>query len=834
MTSRSRSNVKIESTIENCRSEGKWQRVIELAEELKVNSPNYECLSNFLIGEGKLESYLEENPPIESNFPKAKTGLNDTKNYLSLVTGEDGKRAGIALDAHLLLAKLAYACGLYEVSLEHFVKAELNSLSEKELTLRSLKILAESYAIKGLCLENQGLKGTSKFKEAERETEMITCFERSADLGLLYLQDQDVITSMTPVTTNSTTTSATTATTTSTEGRCMGAILETALQQAPIVLIKAGKLLDAIERYRTMLRAVETRTTQSLRLTLARQLAEVFLRGVSGTIYTPPTSATPSINSGTPRRLWKPKKYSGRNHFVPKNLAEETILLLLISEALAVKDAVLSQSPEFRVARSHALGNAAAVYDLLTLATVRWGQVGLLHESFEKALKFSFGEQHIWRQYAFCLVSLGRNSHALKALKESTKLSPQDTVSLLMSSRLCYETLDRIKEGLDWAQQALSRDIKGLRPSRAQLYVGIGFQQIAATSTLKTEREKYSKLALETLEKAVQQDPNDHLSEYYLALQHAMNFNIVEALVHIRIALSLRAEHANSLHLFSLLLTANRRPKEALLVTDDGLEEFPDNLNLLHIKSHLELYLHNPETALVTVKKMLTIWRDLYESQTNGQDANDERNSDTRSVFQMHTTQMSDKDSNSVHAASLAASRIEQALSEAASSLSSFSPRPGPQGAWMIQLKIWLLLADVYLAIDQPHEAMFCIQEASQIYPLSHQIMYMRGQIHVYLSQWTEAKQCFLNAVSANPSHTEALRALGEIHHILGDPRLAEKMMKDAAKIDPNCPNIWYSLGKVMETLGDYNASADCMATALHLEPSCPIVPFTSIALVFE
>lgn len=80
---------------------------------------------------------------------------------------------------------------------------------------------------------------------------------------------------------------------------------------------------------------------------------------------------------------------------------------------------------------------------------------------------------------------------------------------------------------------------------------------------------------------------------------------------------------------------------------------------------------------------------------------------------------------DSVHAASLAASRVEQALSEAASSLSSFSPRPGPQGAWMIQLKIWLLLADVYLAIDQPHEAMFCIQEASQIYPLSHHIMYM-------------------------------------------------------------------------------------------------------------
>lgn len=81
--------------------------------------------------------------------------------------------------------------------------------------------------------------------------------------------------------------------------------------------------------------------------------------------------------------------------------------------------------------------------------------------------------------------------------------------------------------------------------------------------------------------------------------------------------------------------------------------------------------------------------------------------------------------SDSVHAASLAASRIEHALSEAASSLSSFSPRPGPQKAWIIQMKIWLLLADVYLSIDLPHEALNCIQEASLIYPYSHQIMFM-------------------------------------------------------------------------------------------------------------
>lgn len=43
------------------------------------------------------------------------------------------------------------------------------------ISRRSLKILAESYAIKGLCLENLGQQATStsKFKQAERESEMV-------------------------------------------------------------------------------------------------------------------------------------------------------------------------------------------------------------------------------------------------------------------------------------------------------------------------------------------------------------------------------------------------------------------------------------------------------------------------------------------------------------------------------------------------------------------------------------------------------------------------------------------------------------------------------------
>lgn len=108
----------------------------------------------------------------------------------------------------------------------------------------------------------------------------------------------------------------------------------------------------------------------------------------------------------------------------------------------------------------------------------------------------------------------------------------------------------------------------------------------------------------------------------------------------------MRTEHVPSLHLFALLLTANRRPREALAVVEDALDEFPQNLNLLHVKSHLQLYLYDIDASLETLQKMLTIWRDLYESQTINYENDTERHSDTKSVTHFHSSQMSDKDSS--------------------------------------------------------------------------------------------------------------------------------------------------------------------------------------------
>lgn len=65
---------------------------------------------------------------------------------------------------------------------------------------------------------------------------------------------------------------------------------------------------------------------------------------------------------------------------MPANEHEEVLLVLLVGEAMAVRDAVLSQAPEFGAARDHALHNAVALVDLLALAATRWGQLCLVLE----------------------------------------------------------------------------------------------------------------------------------------------------------------------------------------------------------------------------------------------------------------------------------------------------------------------------------------------------------------------------------------------------------------------------------------------------------------------
>ena len=62
------------------RQEGNWRKVIELATQLREKpDKQHKTLGWFLVGEGKLEEYLEEFPAKEENVSEAKSRLLEAK-----------------------------------------------------------------------------------------------------------------------------------------------------------------------------------------------------------------------------------------------------------------------------------------------------------------------------------------------------------------------------------------------------------------------------------------------------------------------------------------------------------------------------------------------------------------------------------------------------------------------------------------------------------------------------------------------------------------------------------------------------------------------------------
>ncbi|XP_054715583.1 tetratricopeptide repeat protein 7B-like [Uloborus diversus] len=817
-----------------------FEKVVILS-NLQAAMQSIDVLVNFLIGECKLEQFLEDNPPIESNFTKAKSGLAEAKRYLQTCISEQGAKLNVMRDAHLLLAKLLYSQGFYEESLSHLNKGGLDSLHEKQLSNRIMKVVAESFAVKGLCLEKVPPSSTSKFKSAEREEQILQALVKSGDLTLRYLQEMErtqgntggtvpqLMGGVNPPSSGSPLPP-------NTEYR-IGPILETALQRAPILYIKNGNLKSAIDQYRKVLSAIETSSTQSLRQTMSRQLAEVLIRGVCEKNY---VNFAIKQEGKNPESPWKPKKYMGPNLFTPKDENEEILLLLFISEAMAVRNAVLDLSPEFREARIHSYNNVTAVYDLLTISLCRRSQYSLLVDSFERAMKFAFEEQHVWNQFALSLISSGKYSRAYFVLHEVARLQPTDSLPCLLAARICLENLDLPAKGLKMAEKALEREIAHPQNllARCLVAVGLGYEMMSTIARTQAKRHELKRKAFESFSRAAATDPNDHLPEFYLALHYAQARQLSEAVLHAKMALHLRAEHIHSLHLLVLLLSAQKQCSEALQLIDAALEEYPDNFNLLCTKAHLEEYCLGAEVGLLTSKQMLQLWKTVYESKMSMDPSCSNMNrasSDNKSVFQIYSSEFSDVDSGSPAGNSgTAAARVEAALSEVASSISGFQPKPGPKYVWLLQLHIWLLIVELYLRLGQLKEAEASIHEANALFPLSHQLMVMKGRIHELRQEYSEAKICFQNAVAVNPFHVKALQHLSMVHHNLGNSRLAEKLLRDAVSIDPMSHQTWYNMGKVLQDMGDFITSSECIATAIELESTCPILPFSNIPRTFE
>ncbi|XP_041427777.1 tetratricopeptide repeat domain 7B L homeolog isoform X2 [Xenopus laevis] len=884
---------RLETEIERCRSECQWDRIHELVKQLSAKLISNDDMAELLLGEAKLEQHLKDNPIKQGASPRGPwLKLTDVRKHLTAALDRGNLKQDLMQEANLLMAKLNYVEGDYREALDIYARVGLNDLQLVASPAYKLRMIAEAFSTKGLCLEKLPRSSSTNSLHLDRDQEIITCYEKSGDIALLYLQEMERV--QTANLQNRSPKPGPVA-----PDQELSFFLETGLQRAHVLYFKNGNLTRGVGRFRELLRAVETRTTQNLRMTIARQLAEILLRGMCEQSYWNPLEEPPNqsplddpfrheLNTKRYPLSRKPKVYMGENIFCPQENTEEALLLLLISESMANRDAVLSRIPEHKNDRIISLQSASVVYDLLTIALGRRGQFEMLSECLERAMKFAFEEFHLWYQFALSLMAAGKSARAVKVLRECIRLKPEDATIPLLAAKLCMGSLHWMEEAERFAKMVVDCGEKSPEfKAKGYLALGLTYSLQASDASLRGVQEDLQRKALLAFHKAHSLSPTDHLAAFYLALQLAISRQIPEALGYVRQALQLQGDDSNSLHLLALLLSAQKHYHDALNIIDMALSEYPENFILLFSKVKLESLCRGPDEALLTCKHMLQIWKSCYNL-TNPSDSGrgssllDRAIADRRQLNTITLPDFSDPETDSdsdslsrpesplhlfvsshlphcppkpdhiikapassetpsgqpepplcsVHATSIAASRVEQALSEVASSLQSSAPKQGPLHPWMTLAQIWLHAAEVYIGIGKPAEATACVQEAANLFPMSHNVLYMRGQVAELRGNIDEAKRWYEEALSISPTHVKSMQRLSLILHHLGRYSLAEKILRDAVQVNSTAHEVWNSLGEVLQAQGNDDAATECFLTALELEASSPVIPFTIIPRV--
>ena len=548
-----KSRARVESELERNREEGNWKRCLDLAQQLSQEMPQ---MVHFLSGEAKLEMYLEDSAKDISKRDQAL--LDQSLNHLKSCL-ESSASSPLAMDANLLLAKCYYMKGEYESALKHIEKSGIDSINtvDKSLPLRVIRLVAESYAVKGMSLEH-------KSNKENRDIDIrISCLVRATELGLRYLQNVEKQLGPYIVVP-------------------LGPILETAIQRAPILYIKNGNnVKQALNQYRLTLNACETPSTLTTRQILAKQLAELLIRGVSKSSW---TKCDLNTSSSAVKPL-KPLRYIGQSLFVPKEREEEIILLLLISESLAARNVVLDRSPEFSDSRQQSLNIVMEIYDLLTITLTPMKCFYL--DFFERAVKFSFEVKHIWFQFALTLIESKKSpKRALLVLKEVSRIDPTDPLPNLIAAKLCILELSKYKEALHLATEALNRCKDDVLINKIHLILGVTNALIYETETETCKKFHTDNLnqSINYLKMASTSRFSDHLPYFHLGLHMANQRALNDAVKYCKIALLLNSQHLPSIQLLILCLSALKQYKEALNLCETALEEYPTLIILLFIK----------------------------------------------------------------------------------------------------------------------------------------------------------------------------------------------------------------------------------------------------------
>uniref|UniRef100_A0A8D2JUZ4 Tetratricopeptide repeat domain 7A n=1 Tax=Theropithecus gelada TaxID=9565 RepID=A0A8D2JUZ4_THEGE len=541
--------------------------------------------------------------------------------------------------------------------------------------------------------------------------------------------------------------------------------LEAALQSAYVKNLKKGNIVKGMRELREVLRTVETKATQNFKVMAAKHLAGVLLHSLSEECY------------------WSPL-----SHPLPEVMGKEE--------------------------------NSFATQALRKPHLYEGDNLYCPKDNIEEAL-------------LLLLISESMSAYAVSLLRECVKLRPSDPTVPLMAAKVCIGSLHWLEEAERFAMMVISLgEEAGEFLPKGYLALGLTYSLQATDATLKSKQDELHRKALQTLERAQQLAPGDPQVILYVSLQLALVRQISSAMEQLQEALKVCKDDAHALHLLALLFSAQKHHQHALDVVNMAITEHPENFNLMFTKVKLEQALKGPEEALVTCRQMLRLWQTLYSfSQLGGleKDGSLGEGLTMKKQSGMHLTlpDAHDADSGSRRASSIAASRLEEAMSEL--TMPSSVLKQGPMQLWTTLEQIWLQAAELFMEQKHLKEAGFCIQEAAGLFPTSHSVLYMRGRLAEVKGSLEEAKQLYKEALTVNPDGVRIMHSLGLMLSRLGHKSLAQKVLRDAVERQSTCHEAWQGLGEVLQAQGQNEAAVDCFLTALELEASSPVLPFSII-----
>ena len=617
------------------------------------------------------------------------------------------------------------------------------------------------------------------------------------------------------------------------------------------------------------------------------------MRGVSRNCWKAFDLQSMASNTG----LWRPHRYTNQTIFNPQQREEELLLLLLIAEQQAAANVVLERSQEFDKSRKESLNNVIAIYDLFTIAftPLRYFSVDL----FEKAMKFSFEVKHIWLQFGLTLLESRKSpQRCLQIFDEVARIDKNDPLPLLIQAKICltdnYDpevSLIYSSKALEIAkQQNVKSPTESLLLPRCYLLIGIANALIYEKQNEfnKSQMKSYLNESIDNFKLMAKCSPNDHLAYYHLALSYANRRMINEAILNLQISLTLNPVHLPTVQLLIICLTSMKKYKEALMLCESALQEFPNQLLLLFIKANIQQNVceDGMQEALITAKEMLNCCKllkvnynqsSLESAQSKSSNSNTANQAasnyyltglscDSMSIRMEQTlSEVASIDSNlpiianaiSAPVNSNTASEINQldqtttlinshsgiALSQHSSSNLSanfHSPQSNSFQQQLInmQMQIWILVTELFIKLGQLDEAENCLIEncQQQIFGvLSHQLMFIKAKLCIARNRLNESKILLQSCISINPRHANALQQLGLTYHLMGNHLSAEKYLRDSLNCDANCVETWSIMGSVLEKLNDTERAINCHLTALKLEETESVLPFSVVPrTIFE